>query len=154
MRISFAVAGYMLAALMAAGTVRAAGDPGFQSVGGLDVYLGVVPGAISREHPADHPEAQMHAGQHHEIGDKHVMVALFDSASGQRVTDADVDAFLLGIGSARSEHRLEPMTVNGALTYGAFMQMPGNGAYRIRVEIRHRKTDAPVVATFDYGGSN
>ncbi|MBL6751663.1 MAG: hypothetical protein ISP90_14140 [Nevskia sp.] len=82
------------------------------------------------------------------------MVAIFDAVSGQRVTDADVGAFLLGIGSARSEHRLELMAVNGAMTYGAFMKMPGNGAYRIRMEIHRRKTDHPVIATFDYSGAD
>ncbi len=126
-------------------------NPTLQTVNGTVIYFGVMPAEMVRGHPANHPEASMHRNMKHEVaGDQHVVVALFDAPSGQRITDAKVTAFIVGVGTARSGHVLEKMTIAGAVTYGNYLPLPGPGPYRIRVDIARPGKAGVVSATFTY----
>ena len=144
----FALRLFLVGFLGWAAAVPADVEPSTRSAGGLTVYLAVIPAQIARDHAASHVEAQMHPDVRHEIGEKHVLVALFDAA-GNRITDAKVTITLVGIGSAKSAHDLEPMTVAGALTYGTFMSLPGTGRYDIEVQVQPHLA-APVIVHFAY----
>jgi hypothetical protein len=118
-----------------------------QVVDGVVVYFGIMPAQVVRgHHPPRHPEGEMHDGA--PAGENHVMVALFDQASGRRITEAEVSATVSGRGMKRLSKRLEPMTVAGALTYGNYFAMPGAGPYRIDVEIRRPDTARVLRASF------
>jgi hypothetical protein len=117
-----------------------------QVVGDVVIYLGVLPADMVRGHPPEHPEGVMHGGA--PAGESHVMVALFERASGRRITDAAVEAAVSGKGMERSRKSLEPMTVAGALTYGNYFTLLGPGPYRIEIEIRVAGLVKPVRATF------
>jgi hypothetical protein len=122
-----------------------------QVVDGVEVYFGIVPAQLVRGHPKEHPEGEMHGGV--SAGENHIMVALFERASGQRITDAEVTAAVSGKGMKRLRKRLEPMTVAGAQTYGNYFAMPGAGPYRIEVEIRRPGAARALRASFTWARS-
>lgn len=104
-------------------------------VEGVAIYLGVVPAEVVRgHHPPDHPEAEMHDGVPEQ--GYHVMVALFEDDSGERITGAEVQATVSGRGMARARQELEPMVIADAETYGNYFDMTGPGPYRIALWIR------------------
>ncbi len=110
--------------------VAMADDPQrHQQVDGMDIYLGVIPAQITQEHPGMHGGA---GGKEHRY---HVLVALFDSRSGKRITDASVKAAVFPLGLRRSPEELEPMR-GEPLSYGNYFTLHKPERYRIRVEIR------------------
>lgn len=122
-----------------------------QIVDGIAVYFGIVPAELVRGHPPEHSEGQMHGGA--PAGENHIMVALFERASGQRITDAEVTAAVSGKGMKRLSKRLDPMTVAGVLTYGSYFAMLGTGPYRIEVEIRRPGAARALRASFTWARS-
>jgi hypothetical protein len=122
----------------------------FKIAGGLAVYLGVIPAEMIAGHPKGHAEAEMHGGVPSGRHVHHVMVAIFDAASGQRITDAVVTASVAGLGLAGTEKTLEPMTIAHAVTYGNYFDLPGRDRYRIRIEITRPGAARPVKVEFEY----
>lgn len=139
----------MTALLLAAATSRAeeAGSL-HQAVAGVEIYLGVVPAAMVREHPRQHPERRMHNGAMNR--GYHVMVALFEAKTGARITDAQVGARLVSPTPSGPETRLEPMTIAGALTYGNYFDMVPGGSYRIDVSVLRAGSAEPIHAIFHW----
>ena len=132
---------------MLASAAAAADMPQHQTADGMEFYLGVVPAAIARGHSRIHPEAQMHGGV--PGGAFHVMVAVFDAASGARVTDLEATARVSGVGLIGSRRALEPMLVGEGVTYGNYFTLPGRDLYQIVIEAR-RPGAAPVRVEFAY----
>lgn len=98
-------------------------------INGMSVYLGVIPAQITQEHSA------MHGGSADEEHRYHVLVALFDSKSGKRITDARVKAAVFPLGLERIPKELEAMR-GESLSYGNYFTLHQPELYRIRVEIR------------------
>ena len=122
----------------------------YKLAGGLAVYLGVIPAEMIRGHPKGHPEAEMHGGVPSGRHVHHVMVAIFDDASGERTTDAVVTASVTGLGLAGTEKTLYPMTIADAPTYGAYFDLPGRDRYRNRIETTRPGAARPVKVEFEY----
>lgn len=116
-------AALQLMALVA--SAQAAADPYVRYAEGLVVYFGAMPAEVVRGHPRAHPESQMHGRGHESPGEKHVVIALFDAATGARITDATVSARV--VGSAAPARALERMTVAGATQ---LRQLPAAGGDR------------------------
>ena len=137
-----------IAALFLAGAF-AADTPTHKVVDGISIYLGVLPAEMILGHPDSHTEAEMHggipAGEHH----YHVTVALFDAATGKRITAAKVKAKVSELALSGTEKELEPMRIAGAISYGNYFRMPGAGIYRIRVQVRQPGVHA-IEAEFEY----
>jgi hypothetical protein len=118
--------------------------------GGLTVYLGVVPAEIVKgplPHSAQRPmHGRIPRGPH----EYHLVAAIFDAATGTRVSDASVSARLSGIGLSGEEKNLEPMQLSGTTTYGAFFSLPGRDLYTIRLAITRLGTQQPVTVDFRY----
>jgi hypothetical protein len=119
-----------------------------QTVAGVEIYFGVVPAAMVREHPRQHPEGRMHGGTAGR--GYHVMVALFETKNGARITDAQVGVRLVSPSQSGPETRLEPMTIAGAQTYGNYLDMAPGGSYRIAVSVRRPGIAEPIHATFHW----
>jgi len=104
-------------------------------------YLGVIPAQLTQEHPG------MHGGGADKEHRYHVLVALFDSKSGERITDASVKATVSSLGMGGSTEVLEPMH-GEALSYGNYFSLLKPELYRVRVEIQRGKDSDKSVAKF------
>lgn len=136
-------------ALPAPATATDAGN--HRTAGGLSVYLGVLPAAlVGRGDMQELPEAEMHDGAPGGGHDQHVMVAIFDLATGERVEDAKVDARVTPLGLAGVKRVLEPMVIANTVTYGNYFPMRGDGPYRIAVSVTPAGAPRPVVLEFSY----
>jgi hypothetical protein len=78
------------------------------------------------------------------------MVALFETKTGARITDAQVGARLVSPSQSAPETKLEPMAIAGAQTYGNYFDMTAGGSYRIDVSIRRPGYAEPIHATFHW----
>jgi hypothetical protein len=78
----------------------------------------------------------------------HLLVALFDSPTRARITDASVTAIVEGgVHPSNDRIALEPMTIGGAQAYGGFVALPPRDRYRIEIEVA-RPGAATVRAVF------
>jgi len=129
-----------LAAVLAAAPVRgwpaASGEAGFRKeVDGFEVYLAVMPAAVLRGPAAEEESGASPFRRPPAARDTHhVMVSLFESSSGRRVTDAQVEVRVAALGFSGEKKVLEPAEVAGAQLYGAAFPMMGRGPFRVDVE--------------------
>ncbi len=117
---SFAIALFgalVVCSLAIFSTTASAGHFGqTQTVGGVVVYLGMVPAAVLRQHSKVYPAheiATIPSGKHVH----HVMLVLFDYPGGERITDAVVTARVAPLALGGPTKTLDPMMVAGVLSY-------------------------------------
>jgi hypothetical protein len=123
-----------------------------QTVDGMTIYIGVIPAELVQGHstePGD-PNA-LHGGTPKNSSSHHLVVALFDAKTGARIGDARIKA---GIGDRSYNHEpekwLEPMQINGTMTYGNFFLTPGSGQWRIHLNIQRPGIAHSSAADFAY----
>ena len=138
-----------ICALLPALAARAADDDSYKTVGGLAVYLGVLPAAMVRGHQT-HPEEKMHGGIPSGPHAYHVVAAVFNAATGARVEDAKVEAHVIPRGLVGETRELEPMQIAGTVTYGNYFTMGGSDPYRIELSITQSGGNPPVEVEFTY----
>jgi hypothetical protein len=84
----------------------------------------------------------------------HLVVALFDKATGERISDATVNATVTGPGPKSRPHTqvkpLQELKVNDTVTYGNYFDMPWRGRYRIDLSIMRRNTAKPTSVRLTY----
>lgn len=137
--------------VMMAGAALANGSSLQKVVDGVAIYLGVLPSEMVRGHPKAHPEGAMHGGVPASEQYHHIIVALFENQSGDRITDVEIKARVEELGHlSPSEKQLEPMTIADTVTYGNYFKLPGKGPYQITVEIRRRGLPRVIEARFEY----
>jgi hypothetical protein len=137
-------------AVAVSGAAVQAADDYTRSADGLTAYLGVMPAEIVKGHPPGHPEQAMHGGTPKGSHQYRVVAALFDSASGARISDATVTAQISGLGLAGSKARLEPMEIAGTISYGGFFNLPGRDLYTVRLIIERPGAARAIDLTFKY----
>ena len=123
-----------------------------QVVDGVAIYFGVLPAEMIRGHPKAHPESDMHGGIPTDLR-YHLTVAIFDDRSSERITNADVTVKVIGSDGPAVQKALEPMALAGKRSYGNYFSMPGDGPYRIEVEIRRSESPGIIRAIFEWGRS-
>jgi hypothetical protein len=128
----------------------AAADDSYKTAGGLAVYLGVLPAAMIQGHPRGHPEEAMHGGVPSGRHAYHVVAAVFDAATGERVEDAVVEARVGEPGLAGVTRQLEPMVIADTVTYGNYFQLSGDAPYRIDLSITRPGLATPIRVEFTY----
>ena len=135
-RQSIVAASAALAILYASTAPALAADDNdlVSTANGVTVYLGVVPAQVVKGElkPGEQP---MHGHLPKNQHEYHVIAALFDAASGARVSDATVTAQVSGLGLAGTKKTLEPMQIEGTTTYGMFFDLPGADLYTIKLHI-------------------
>ncbi len=144
------------AALLAAGIAAAAevqmhkrvGD--IHGAGGIDVYYGLAPAKAAAKHPRQHTEGAMHGGAPRGRGSYHLTITLKDPASGKYIEDARVAATVRELNTAGKRKKLEPMRIDGTMTYGNYFVMKGEGPYRIDVSITPAGATKPIEASFEH----
>lgn len=120
------------------------------TAGGVTVYLGVVPAEIVKGLAAGGTtERPMHGHIPKGAHEYHVMAAVFDATTGERVSDAKVTAQISGLGLSGSSKPLEPMQIAGTTTYGAFFDLPGFDIYAVKLTVE-RGGAKPVTLDFKY----
>lgn len=105
---------------------------GVKTVDDLTIYLGVMPAAIVRGHEEELNAAVRAGLPRSSAHNVHIVAAVFNKTSGARIENVQVRARIHEI-RARVHGtkprnwtvRLEPMRVNGALTFGAFTNLGG-----------------------------
>lgn len=138
-------------ALWLASTFPASAAEQRKMVDGMEIYYGVVPAEVISNQSATH-DPKMHRGQ---TGSHHLVVALFDAKTGQRISDATVDATVTPLGLAATGKRLEPMLINQTTTYGNFFDFPsGSGPFHITLNITRPNLPLHSVAKFEYWPAN
>ena len=119
-------------------------------VNGMAFYLGVMPAQIVRGHPLGHTESEMHGGPPSGSAEYHVMVAIFDAATGKRVTDARVEARVQSLGLGGQEKVLQRMPIAGALTYGNYFTMAGSGPFWIILRVSRPSLPSALEIRFEH----
>lgn len=86
----------------------------------------------------------------HEV---HLLVAVFNTANGERIGNVAVTARIHADGETRATVPLSPMTINGALTYGGYTSIGLEDDIMIAIDIK-RPGRTPrtsiVTARFEY----
>ncbi len=116
----------------------------FQVVDGVAIYLGIMPAQLVQGHTA------MHGGVSAARYRNHLVVALFDNATGRRIEDAQVTAGVMTLDMSSQWKTLESMRVAEAVTYGNYFDMPREGAYHIQLRIRRPGHPQLIEATFTH----
>ena len=115
---------------------------------GVTLYWGLVPAAVVAD---KHALAELHGGPPRGGGQvHHLVVALYDSASGRRIEDAVVRAQLSEIGIADEPPKyLLPMKVNDQASYGQVFSVAKDGPYRFRLWVRPSARTDEIEFRFD-----
>lgn len=119
-------------------------------VDGVAIYVGIMPAEMIQGHPQEHAEREMHGGVPSGAHRDHLIVALFDNATGKRISDVQVTATVEEIGLAGKTKKLEPMKIAGTITYGNYFDMPSRNIYRILVQIRRPESAGAIKAEFTH----
>lgn len=114
------------------------------------VYYAVLPAEIMPRFPKSSPERAMRGGLPHKGHVHHVMIALFERTSSQRVSEANVTATVNEVGLGPVTKTLEPFAVDDAVTYGNYFAKPGKALYQVAVTIRRPGDVGPVTLRFEY----
>ena len=98
---------------------------------------------------AARPESSMHGGIPRGGNYYHVDVSLFDARNGGRIRNAQVEARVENLRLGGETRRLEPMTINGGVSYGSYFRMPGAEPYAITVGIVRPGEARPIEIRFE-----
>ncbi len=135
---------YVAAAMPAVAALLVSGAVGAQNgldrvAGAYEIYLGITPAAvIARNYAPGSSERTMHGGVPSNPGDQHLMIAVFNRDTGQRVANATVTAKVWssdGRSVPVQRKPLQSMSIAGSVTYGNYFFMPSSGRYDVRLSI-------------------
>lgn len=119
-------------------------------INGMDIYYGVVPADVVKSHPQKHIESDMHGKSLLSGGTHHLIVTLYDNKTTQRINDAKVEAVVIPLGLAHQQKPLEPMQINGTISYGNYFNMIGGGPFRIELQITRPGKGGTTKTEFEY----
>lgn len=118
---------------------------------GLLIYYGVLPGALVAKAALDSSGPHMSEARARAPGGHHLIVALFEEKTNQRIVDATVTARVVPLGGAPEEKRLAPMHINETTTYGQFFRFDADTPYVVHLRIRRHGHEAQdIEAQFRY----
>lgn len=123
-------------------------------IDGLAIYVGVMPAQILQGHPKEHMESRMHGGVRIKDHRDHVVVALFDDATGRRIENARVVGSVVELGKKGKKKKFEAMKIAGTITYGNYFDMPDKATYHIMLWIRRPGAPGVVEAKFSHRHSD
>lgn len=93
----------------------------------------------------------MHGGAPSGKFERHVVVALFDAKTFARITNADIEATVEGLGHVGSvTKKLERMDIANAPTFGGYFPFQGPDKYTVRLKINAHGYARPVIIAFTY----
>ena len=107
-----------------------------QTVGAYSVYLAVMPRELITGPALVEPDSTRIFQQAAPRDTHHVMVSIFESRTGRRITDATVAARVAALGFSGEKKALEPTAFAGSVLYTSLFPMIGRGPFRVDVEFR------------------
>ncbi|HRX71099.1 MAG TPA: hypothetical protein P5329_07990 [Candidatus Competibacteraceae bacterium] len=134
--------------LFVSSAIQADQNDTHKTVGGIDIYIGVIPAEVIQGRGSNE-ERRMHGGASSGGKGYHLVVALFDRESGDRITDSQVKVRVSVPGWVDVENRLEPMKVADAVTFGNYFVLSDLTLNWISVQVQRAGKDA-VKADFQY----
>jgi cytochrome c5 len=127
----------------------AAKDPSHKSVGGMEIYLGVLPAeSLRTRHGGTDAGKKMYGGVPSGDGYFLVNVTLRDSATKAEIKDAQIEARVANPMSGETR-KLETATFNNAVSYGSYFRMPGKDSYTVTLQIRKAGAATPLEVKYD-----
>ena len=156
-RVGWALVGAAAVALAAfAAIAQAAPTDQRQQNERITLYYGVVPAALSQAALAAHPPAaDAHGAVRPAADTHHLVVALFDTPTGQRITQATVTVRHTPPTGAAMSKVLEPMPLGDTLSYGSTFVIAEGRGHRFRIEVRRDERVERFDVVYDnvHGGS-
>ena len=127
------------------------GDPYHRSVGGTDVYIGLVAAhSVPAMRGPGMGGERMHGGPGRGKDMVHLNISLVDRATKAPIPDAVVDVTVTDVGGTAIESKgLEAMADNNAVSYGNYFKMVGGSPYVVTARIRRAGSATVVEARFD-----
>lgn len=96
----------------------------------------------------------MHGGVPEGRGQKHLVLALFDAASGDRIETATVAVTVEGFGHVAGTRRdLDPMLIAGTVTWGTFVELRDQEKYQLVFNVVLPGRPGSLSFPFTYTGS-
>jgi hypothetical protein len=103
---------------------------------GVEIHLGLMAAGEMRAYPKDSPERAMHGGVPRGAGFYHVNVSLFDAAQHTEIAGARIEVQVDDPGMTTETRVLEPMKINGRMSYGDYFHMTAHKPYWLTLRIR------------------
>ena len=126
-------------------------ETNYRVVDNVRIYLGVIPAAmIQGKHPPTHTETSMHGGVPSSADEYHVLIALFDEKTGERISNAKVTARVAEVGLSGEQKELQPMKIADTITYGNYFTMKGVGVSRISIAVHIAGAPREIGVTFQH----
>jgi len=126
----------------------------YKKVDGVSIYLVIMPAEMLRGHPKEHLESSMHLKQRIEGRHQHhIMVSLFNAASGTLLKNVIISARVFGENFNGSSRLLELMIVGDTKSYGNFFNVPKQGSYRVGLEIQLKDKGKVINVVFQYASA-
>ena len=125
-----------------------------QTVSGVRIEIGVV-SAPQAATASMGSSSAMSQEALHKPASSHLTVALFDAKTGERITNARIEA---GVGAnildAEPTQWLEPMPIAGMMTYGGLVPISHGGKWHIHLKVYLAGSAHPIEAVFGYQKSD
>jgi len=118
-----------------------------RSVDGVDIYMGII-----HAQPAAKEATDKETGIIKTLRRKkhHITVALFDSNTGQRITDARVVASVGEMGLSSNHKRLKSERYGEAVSYGRDFYLSKTGPYWIDLKITRSGVKQATTTRFEW----
>lgn len=153
MRLGLKIAAFISTVGLAASPTYAGLEQGKVILSSTIVYLGVVPATQTRDYSSERVgDMAMGGAAASNANDIHLVVALFDHGTGKRITNAHVSARFIGERGRHWSTALKPMTMNGAMTYGAYSNMGRDNEASILIDVERPfgRSTQNLTARFEY----
>lgn len=119
-------------------------DRNHRSVGGMEVYLGVIAAEVLRARAPGGREVPRGKAVYH------VNVSLFERDSGAEIKDAKVEMSIEDPVSGVQTKKLDALPFDQATSYGNYFNMPEKLGYKLVATITRPGQSEPVQARFEY----
>ncbi len=128
--------------------VKPAGN--FKTVGGTEIYLGLLPAELLRSFPKDSAERSMHGGVPSGSGYYHMNVSLIDAATKAPIPGAKVEVKIDEPGLSSDTKSLQPVTANNTPSYGNYIKLKGKTQYVFTVKVQKPDAPQPIEVKFEH----
>lgn len=123
---------------------------------GVTGYFGVVPAQLARDTLPAHGKSERdpHGRLTATGGDHHFIVALFEAADGQRISEASVVAEHRADGGSAERKQLDAMRIGDTISFGNFFDLDARRRHEFTVEVTQPAHEQPIRLRFTYGPEN